>query len=182
MTREIFDPILGRMLVLRGAPDHGDEHFKAMADMPQAVLERAVDHALKTRSWFPTPAELRMDADASAPSLRPDPPEPQYVPSPSAVTRTIRNPFGGANLVLSIEREWRYDCERCWDTGTKSWWCGQNAARFPEMPERICGRRQDHDAHEWVERCDCWDFNPTLKRRRAALQKHYAEQPARASR
>lgn len=182
MTRADFDPQIGRMIILRGWPDDADEHFKALSDIPIHVFTRAVDHALRTRTWFPTPSELRVDAD-SVTSAVPLPPAPQYVRSETAEPRTIRNPKTGVDHVVYVDREWHYDCDACSDLGQETFFCGTPTERpHPWVQFRTCDRRNEHASHEWVTACGCVETNPTIKRRRDAQRVRYAEKSVKAQR
>ena len=166
MTSDHCAAQLKRLTVLRGIPEDVVEYFAALDDVPDEVFTGAIAHALKTRQWFPTPAELRADCDAVAPPLRllPAPVEEVLVGGGRDVI--FPNPFGGAPLRLHVTRSWHYDCETCADSG----WAGQ---RCPDAP---CGRTCTHEPHEWVERCACVSWNPTIRRRREATAK-YAQPP-----
>ena len=181
VTRDAFDVQLGRLIVLRGWPDSADEHFKALRDIPEPVFTAAVDLALRTRAWFPVPAELRADADIVARSLAtPMEPEPEP-PAGEAMERFIANPFGGDGITVTVHREWRHDCDRCADTGRASRWCGDRTApqRKPWYEIRTCDHRGEHGAHEWVETCVCVEWNPTIKRRNASQQQSYSKAPVK---
>lgn len=173
MTREQFDVHLGRLIVLKGWPDDSAEWFTALSDIPEDVLGEAVTHALKTRIWFPAPAEVRADCDAvwrSRPVTNlPQPQVEELLEGGREVT--FPNPFGGSPLKLKITREWRYDCDSCRDTGWVTKWCGEGRSRFPNVASTQCGRRIEHGPHEFVERCQCLEWNPTLRRHRDAGQK-----------
>src|SRR5262245_11395510 len=82
---------LRRLLVLRNAPDSISEWLVALADIPDDVLARAVGHALRTRVYFPMPAELRADADAAAlaPVVAPDADRSRALPQPVDVALPI---------------------------------------------------------------------------------------------
>lgn len=177
MTRDQFDGAICRLSLLRGAPDDGDVHFAALKDIPADVFDAACEHALRTRTFFPVPAELRMDADATR--RRPSFSEPERAPVYLApVTHVIKNPFGGKDVTVIVDRDWKRDCDRCSDIGMRSWWCGaEPSRRFPDSPVQMCGRRGEHPAHEWVDRCDCVSWNPTIRRARAAQDTKYAHEP-----
>ena len=179
MTREAFEVLMGRLVVLRGMPDTVDEYFTGLADIPDDLLADAVTHALRTRTWFPAPAEVRADCDAVLRSR----------PIPAPMIRSVAlagggkevqipNPFGGDPLVLHVTREWMHSCERCRDTGWASWWCGTNP-RVAETPLSSCGRDFEHASHERVAKCGCIDSNPTIQRRKAAQAK-YSKAPEKA--
>ena len=182
VTRELFDAQMGRLIVLKGWPDSVDEHFGALHDIPADLFTAAVDQALKTRTWFPVPAELRADADMVRLAVRVPLPAEDPPPEGEWIEHHIRNPFGGPGITVRVNREWRHDCETCSDTGFASVWCGDPNApqRKPWYELRTCDRRGAHYAHEWVRQCTCWDTNRTLIRRREA-QRKYAEKPGKAA-
>ncbi len=181
VTRADFDLSIARLSLLRGAPDDADGHFSALSDIPADVFDRAVTHAVRTRTFFPVPAELRVDADSV--SARPMPePKPQYVRPATAEKRFIRNPFTKVDHVVYVDRELEYDCENCNDTGVESFFCGKLGERRNDWVERrTCDRRHPHASHEWMARCGCWEFNPTLKRRREAQRVKYSEKAGKTS-
>lgn len=158
-----FDAQLDRLAVLRGWPERIEEYFPALSDVPEDVLTAAVDHALKSRTWFPAPAQLREDCDVVKVRVRPyqaSYPQVEELPTPKVLE--FPNPFGGAPLRITVTREWRHDCHTCSDTGWSSRQC----------PETRCGRRFEHAKHEFVEACGCIDWNPTIRRRKDAAAKY----------
>lgn len=179
MTRAWFDGQMARLTALKGSAADIDSHWEALSDLPGDVFAAAVGHALRTREWFPVPAELRADADHVAVRVRvavPD--EARDVPLEQPFTITVP----AAGKVVSVTREWKYYDERCNDTGWASWWCGERpAGRQPWMLDGRCERRGEHGGHEWVGRCMCWDSNPALVRKREA-QRKYAEEPQKVKR
>src|SRR3990167_774167 len=175
-ARAAFDAQLKRLLGLRFVPASLDTHWEALQDVPLVVLSAAVSRAQKIRSDFPTPHELRQDADqvAHLAQVR-APAEDRAVPLDAAV----EIPFPEAAAVLRIRETWNYYCETCSDSGWASVWCGPfTAQRKPWQEPRVCDRRGEHGSHEWVRRCPCWETNPALVRKRDA-QRKYAEQKAR---
>lgn len=178
-----FRTQMSRLLGLKFAPADLTTHWEALSDVPVSVLEAAVTRAQKTRVDFPTPVELRTDADAVAHMVRASAPaEDRATALPEPFT--IQVPQAGT--VVSVTREWRYYCEQCSDSGWYSLWCGARAVAISEQAtreiakpwqeSRPCDRRGEHGAHEWVSRCACYDTNPALVRKREAAQK-YAEKP-----
>lgn len=173
MIRADFDRQMTRLLGLRFAPVDLVTHWEGLRDLPAEALERAVSRAQTTRIDFPTPAELRQDADLSR-VRETEPSEDRAM--------VLELPFEvvvpGAGTVVSVTREWRYYDERCADTGWASWWCGEasHVRRAPWSEAQPCERRGDHEAHEWVGQCACWASNPALVRKREA-QRAYAEAP-----
>jgi hypothetical protein len=154
---------------LRFAPADMTTHWEALQDLPADVLTAAVTHAQKTRSEFPTPHELRQDADTVAHRVRASEPEPDRS---VALPAPVEIPMPAGVPPLRIEREWRDDCPVCRDTGMRSFWCGDGRRQPWLLPER-CERPKAHSSHEWVRRCECYDTNPTIRRRNDA-QARYA--------
>lgn len=60
-----FTAQMGRMADLRNPPSSLHMHWEGLQTIPVADLDRAVTKAIQTRSWFPSPVELRQDADAT---------------------------------------------------------------------------------------------------------------------
>lgn len=173
MTRHVFDVQIGRLIVLKGWPDDVEEYWAALSDVPPDVFSAAVDHALKTRTWFPVPAELRADCDAVKARVRPQEsvyPDAEDLPEPRVME--IPNPLGGPPLRVTLTREWKHDCWGCFDTGWASRWCGPAEQARPWQTSTHCGRRREHAAHEFVERCACLEWNPTIRRRKEAGAKY----------
>jgi hypothetical protein len=168
MTPDHCDLQIVRLSVLRGIPDDICEYFSALKDVPDERFTLAVSHALKTRAWFPSPAELRADVDATAPQISAVQADPKMEPLiGGGYEMVLKNPFNGAELRIKVSRVWKFDCEDCSDSGWRSNQC----------PSDPCGRRYLHDAHEWVQRCHCVDWNPTIRRRKEALGIKYAKAP-----
>lgn len=178
MTREQFDAQLQRMVPLKAMPGDTDGYWEALQDIPNDVLEAAIGHALKTRAWFPTPAELRLDADAvRRREPLPAMPRPTVVDLEGVAYVEVRNPLGGPALRLAVTREWRRDCHACDDTGWAAFWCGPDLTdRYPWLRLRRCERADEHHPHEWVVVCGCIPTNPTIQRRKAAGLR-YAQEP-----
>lgn len=166
MIPAVCEQQLARLSVLRGIPEDVVEYFAALEDVPDDLFTRAVTHAVKTRQWFPTPAELRADCDAvnEASVGLLEPKVEELVGGGREVE--FKNPLGGPSLHLRITRDWKFNCDVCRDTGWKPHAC----------PAEPCGRRFQHAAHEWVTRCECVPTNPTIQRHRAATSK-FAQPP-----
>lgn len=174
MTVRFFKDQMNRLMGLRFAPADLTTHWEALSDLPEAVLEAAVSLAQRTRVEFPTPVELRGDADKVAHHANPAAPAEDRT-EVIAAPYTITVPQAGT--VISVAREWRYYCEACSDSGWTSVWCGapsEKPSARPWQTVQACERHGAHGAHEWVTRCACADTNPALVRKRAAQQK-YAE-------
>lgn len=168
---------LKRLLVLPFPPADIAEHERALADIPEAVMTAAVDYALKSRTRYPVPSELRADADKVAPLAALDVPLPvQTRELAEPVTVDVRAPGLPEGLQLHITQEFNYCCDHCSDTGWASFWCGDKKEnRHPWMPFGHCGRQGVHGNHEYVQRCMCYGSNPVLIRRREANRKYAAE-------
>lgn len=182
MLREWFDEQMHRMSDLKSAPSRMDAHYEALQDIPTDVLMQGITHALKTRPWFPTPAELRADCDAAMRRV----PAPvgsrrKFVDVANARTVEILNPFGGPPITLYLTRDWHHDCTNCEDYGYAARWCGETGhSRYPWMELGRCQRPDEHASHEWVEPCHCIETNPTIQRRKAA-QVRYSHAPEKVA-
>ena len=174
MTPDYFERQIERLRPLGAVSDEfKDGYWEALRDIPPRVFEAAIGYALKTRAWFPKPAELRADADHVAPLAVLDAPLPVQ-------TRELEQPFTitipEAGIVKSITREWVYYCDACSDTGWMSFWCGApDARRQTWIVLGRCARPQAHGPHEYVQHCACWASNPALVRKREAMRKYAAE-------
>lgn len=171
----VFREQMSRLLGLKFAPADMQTHWEALSDVPSPILEAAVTRAGRTRTEFPSPAELREDCDAVAASVR----------------ATIVDEDRGTDLeqpvtlgtlptgkVITAERIWKYYHDECGDIGIESLWCGEpERSRKPWQNFQHCGRSKPHGAHEWVRKCACWESNPALIRKRANEQK-FAEAKA----
>lgn len=178
MTPAFFEQQMARLSGLKFRPADLGTHWEGLRELPDAVLEAAIGRAVKTRADFPTPFELRQDADQMASRVRAVEPEPEDRAVPLPAPHVIPFPQAGRNI--RVEAEWRYYCETCSDLGWESVWCGDPKAvrRMPWHEIRTCERRGEHGAHEWVRQCRCWDSNPALIRKREN-QKKYAEKGAK---
>lgn len=175
MTWDVFAAQMHRLRGLRFPPADFTTHWEALHELPEAVLEAAVSRAQKTREHFPTPVELRQDADAVAHQVRSlsEDEADRSVPAPAPMTWTLPN-----GATVTSDREWQYYDDRCRDSGWVDCWCGPaGSAPLPWLAYRICGRRRDHAPHQWVSPCACRESNPDVQRRRASQVK-YASQRA----
>jgi hypothetical protein len=185
MTRGEFDEQLGRLVVLKGMPGDSDPYWDALRDIPLDVFRLAIDHAIRTRAWFPVPAELRLDADTARPSRRSiaEHPTSYKVPLQGAVAVQIANPFGGAPINVQVTDDLRRHCETCEDTGWAKWWCGKvdERPRWPWMIRRHCGRRNEHGTHDWTEPCVCAQTNPIILRRKEMAAARFSTEPEKVA-
>lgn len=176
MTRALFDLQMKRLIGLRFAPETLDTHWEGLSDLPDDVLAAAVGRAVRTRADFPTPIELRQDADATR---RPTGNLPdRSVPLDTPVTFTATLPASDLHVTIPVDRTWNFYCEACGDSGLREYWCG---ARFPLMlpgleerscERKICRRDGGSYGHAWAEPCACLDWNPEIKRRKDRLAKY----------
>jgi hypothetical protein len=178
MTRDFFKGQMARLAGLKFVPVDLTTHWEALHDMPDVVLEAAIARSQRTRVEFPTPAEIRVDADIVARHVTPvGPDEDRGADLDSPVT--IGHLPNGAPIVQT--RTWKYYCDICEDGGMRSWWCGaEPSKRYPWLSLRHCHNpkcRMTNYAHDWSERCSCWDTNPKLVKEREKAKK-YAEQAA----
>jgi len=177
MTKSEFTEQMQRLMGLRFVPAGFDTHWEALSDMPVDALREGVTRSQRTREDFPTPVELRRDADlmrvhpvaaAEDRAVELDTPVEYVVPQSG---QTVR-----------VTREWRYHCERCGDVGWAEWWCGEDEARRAAWMEFArCERHGAHGSHPWTKPCECSDGNPALIRKREAVRK-YAEAPGKLAR
>lgn len=170
MTRQHFDIQIGRLIVLRNWPDDATEWWKACRTVDPEVFEAACDHALKSREFFPVPAQLLADCDAVKAHVRPVTSDgPDWTDLDVEMMAEIKNPLpGGTSIWVKVIREWHHDCDTCGDTG----WA------LRQCPDTSCGRRIVHGPHSFAERCSCIEWNPTIRRRKEAAVKYAAEKAA----
>jgi hypothetical protein len=174
VTRESCVTAINKLRVLRGGPDSLDKlevYIEAFQHASAEDFERGCQRAVKTRTFFPTPAELFADCETSAPreTWVADP----LIKDVDAQIVHIPNPFGGKGLTLRVSKVWDYHCDDCDDIGQVSFWCGDaGPTKKPWQLVVPCGKRQEHTPHEYVTRCSCWERNPALIRKRAAQAQH----------
>ena len=175
MTEAFFYAQMARLVGLKFVPGDMTTHWEALREMPDEALIAAVTLAGRTRVEFPTPHELRQDADMGRIRVLSEEEdrsvllEMPYVVEVPQTTARVR-----------IEREWVYYCEHCSDSGWRSWWCGVETHRKPWQRAALCALHRTHDAHEWVEHCPCYDSNPALVRKRAAVVQYAVANTAKA--
>lgn len=58
----------------------------------------------------------------------------------------------------------RHECDACRDTG----WIDRSCSGEPVLGRAICGRRQRHQAHDFVEPCSCRPINRAYQDRVAS--------------
>jgi hypothetical protein len=69
MRLTFFSAQMTRLAGLHFAPSSFEGHRDALSDLPEEALDAAVSLALRTRDTFPTPFQLRQDADAARPRV-----------------------------------------------------------------------------------------------------------------
>lgn len=174
MTWPSFAQQMHRLNGLRFAPADLTTHWEALRDLPDSILEAAVGRAQKTRVEFPTPIELRQDADQVKHLVDVAPPEQERgIDLATPVTYVVPH----VNVSLKITREWKYYCQDCSDEGKVSKWCGVITTTHykPWMAPEICQRTREHFPHEWVTACSCVATNPAIQRRKARDAQYAAE-------
>jgi hypothetical protein len=179
-----MDKQLERLVVLKNMPGDSDAYWDALQDIPLDVFSEAMTHALKTRAWWPTPAEIRMDADVVARQSRPmaEHPTSRRVPLDGAVEVFIANPLGGKGITVKVTEDVRRDCEGCEDTGVAKWWCGDEpSSRWPWLLRRRCNRRDPHSDHDWAEPCGCVATNAVIQRRKAYAAAKFSQSPEKVA-
>ena len=169
---------MARLIGLRFVPDDMTTHWEALSDVPDDVLQAAVTLAQRTRTEFPTPFELRQDADRSGHH------HDDGEGGRADQTRDLDEPYAIAipmsGTTVQITREYRYDCEACSDSGWHTWWCGDDAPQKPPfVDDQACSRYEPHGAHTWAGPCACVSHNPSLLRKRVNQQKFYAAKETR---
>ena len=170
MTLDTFNVQMGRLAGLKFRPADLTTHWEALNDLPDVVLEAAVSRAQRTRAEFPTPVELRQDADQVKPNALPvEPVEDRSISLAQPFTITVPE----AGTIVSVTREWKYYCDDCSDGGWFTVWCGdeKNPSHKPWYQLQRCERRAEHGSHKWMRRCVCYDMNPALVRKREAARK-----------
>ena len=181
MTRDIFTAQMRRMNGLRFPPADLGTHWEGLSDLPIDVLTRAIERSIRTRSDFPTPAELRLDADASrtasqTPVLDPDTrlATPVVVAIPASALSPART--------ITITSSHTYYCDICSDSGWSTHWCGSESPR-PWLDLSRCDRwNPTHAPHDWSGPCPCAATNPTIRARQARAAVRFAEEPQRQRR
>jgi len=172
MTVQAFKAHMSRLDGLKFAPATMDTHWEALSDLTPEELDAAIGRAVRECEDYPAPKMLRAFVDAYRRDL-PVPPEDLSRETP-AEPRTIVTPYGDQH---TFNREWKYFCEDCSDTGRRSYWCGDaKSTRMPWLTVARCHtinceklRRGGYE-HEWVDRCPCADTNPDVLRKKARAQ------------
>jgi|TARA_R110001583_G_scaffold5456_7_gene29230 hypothetical protein len=168
MTSEFFHDQMARLIGLRFVPSDMTTHWEALRDLPDDVLTAAVTRAGRTRVEFPTPYELRQDADRIRTDTPPPPDESTALEEPYTIV------IPQSNTSVLVTHEHTYHCEDCRDTGWYDRWCGDVALKPPWMSVQVCKRYDGHAAHGWMEPCVCASHNPALIRKQTN-QQQYAE-------
>lgn len=174
-ARAAFDQQMARLIALRFPPAGLDPHWEALQDIPLVVLTAAVSLAQRSRADFPTPYELRQDADQVSRQVVAHAPEPERE---VALAEPLEFQVPHVAHPLRVTKYWRYDCEDCSDLGWRTYACGETSPK-PWVPRRLCQRRHAHGPHEFAEVCVCVETNPTLRRRREASSQYAARRATR---
>lgn len=140
----------------------------ALEDVPVSALKAGFARAIKTRTWFPKPAELRADVDTMLEAAR----EAEQRRAQDATKRQAREPiavFGRMPKARVLHHfrgfvaEEPCPCVACWEAKPAG------PPRFvPDgvHPEPVCARCQDCGwapmSSGGVERCLCVGSNPQL--------------------
>lgn len=169
MTRAAFNVQMLRLSGLKFAPIDMETHWEALHDLPEDLLEAAVSKAQRESDEFPSPKMIRMFADALRSRVIPVGPEADR--SAPADTREVTLPTG---KVLKFQREWKYYCDTCSDTGWQSFTCGRDEVttphaqflRHPWNESAHCGKEAEHLPHSWSQECICVATNPAVRRKR----------------
>lgn len=180
MSRVEFDTELARMVVLPGMPGNSDAYWDTLCDVPVDLLKSGINHALRTRKWFPVPVELREDVEAVKPRTYYS--DPHTEPRPISFTATIPNPFGGKPISVNVVDYIPNTCEACSDTGWVSFWCGPVGQRTGDSERLDCERRGKHAAHEYVRACPCIGTNAAIQRKRESQAQRAAERTSESER
>ena len=175
MTFDMMRHELDRLRGLRFVPADYRTHWEGLRDVPLSALSAAVGLAAKQCQDFPTPAELRTLVDAGGTSVV----ALEDRSAPLAAPVVIEAPF--LSKPITVAREWKYYCETCSDTGWEGAWCGDTKRMKPWQSRWDCGRTHDHDPHEWVRKCLCFDTNAALVNKRASQAKYAAQRSDRRS-
>lgn len=159
-----MDTQLGRMVILRNMPGDSEEYWRVFEHYPEDVFADGVSKALDSRTWFPTPSELKEDCKLARPTKVFQ--SAAQRPIGQGEPRTIRNPFGGTDIVVTEYRDWNYYCDECSDEGRRTYWCGRDGSPYPWVQRRSCERRHEHGSHEHVTECQCAATNPAVRHRK----------------
>lgn len=169
MTYAAFTTTMDRLAGLKFRPTSLQTHWEALSDLADVEIVAAIERAQRECEDFPAPKMLRMFVDEYRRDLPvPDEDLSREIP---AELRTITTPYGDTH---TFNREWKYFCEDCSDTGRRSYWCGDApSARMPWLTVARCHTvnckklQPSGYAHEWVDRCPCADTNPDVLRKKA---------------
>lgn len=161
LTRSVFDEQMKRLRGLKFLPVSLETHWEALRGTDEELFVIAVDRAQRESAEFPAPRMLRMFVDQAK----------GRTPPPLEVDRSTLLPepkvWEGLGITIKADREWRYYCAVCSDSGWHSFACGQKTTeRYPWMAQAACQRSGEHDSHEWVGPCSCAESNPAVLRRK----------------
>jgi hypothetical protein len=147
----------------------------ALEDVPTAQLKAGCARAMRTRTWFPKPAELRADVDAMVEVER-EAAQRQALEAERTLTRGPFTVFGRMSKAAVQQRFGRFmadtpcECVACLTAHV------EGPPRFvPDgvHPDYVCPRCQDTGVlevpgsgpgvHMGVRRCACHGTNPQLR-------------------
>jgi len=155
-------------------------YFEALNDVPLDVLEGAFRRLLKhAGEWMPKTEEIRLTCDDIAAEQHAERQRalPQQNPlllggeSADREEKHITLPTGEQMTVSVLQGVSGYHCTKCDDTGyAKVCQCSdpsicQRGGR--RMDDDYCGSFYNGKSRLPVRRCDCYETNPELLRRRA---------------
>jgi hypothetical protein len=169
MTDAFFREQMSRLVGLRFVPADMTTHWEALHDLPEAVLVAAVSRAGRTRVDFPTPHELREDADRTGVT-----PAPPMLDQTTVLDQPYTILIPHTHTHVQVTTQWTYCCDHCSDSGWRQWWCGDGNPDTIFHDEQSCDRVSPHDGHEWVGPCACLSTNQAIARKRA-IHRQYAE-------
>lgn len=160
VTRDEFDASISGLRLLRNPPPDVEDFWELFNCVPSDEFAAGVQRARRHRVFFPVPAELFEDCETARPVRVWD--QRPRVDGPIR-EEFISNPFGGEGITIKVAREWRYNCQACFDGGWLQLWCGAGDSAYQPG---FCGREREHSPHVWAKHCACWDTNPDVVKRR----------------
>lgn len=176
VTRQAFDRHMTRLIGLKFPPDSLDTHWDVLAHIDEGILKAAVAEAQGLYDEFPSPRQLlACVASAERRAARLGPQEDRSTPLPEPIYYDVPN-YGR----IRINREWKYHCEDCSDSGWRNFACGEGLR--VDVPMVACARDVEHPPHQWVTPCSCAESNPEVKRRRDKQAAMAAQRVGRPSR
>jgi hypothetical protein len=160
---------------------------RSLMDIPIERLAAAVGLMVNELTMFPVPSKWREYVDLA-------------IETEEAAERQRVRALLAPPEPEGTEPEPYYDCNVCLDSGWETFICDPNATqpRYATLDEsgdakaldwskqarrQWCGRKHCKEgrteAHSFTQRCPCYETNPTIKRRLAALTKERYAKPKR---